>query len=430
MAVPSGTESSTRPERWAVSCITLWRSLWLDYHDVMPITYGFETDPYRRELATEVVRVGEHEGRPCAVPADTVLYPEGGGQPADRGWIGDVAVVDVQRVEDEILHLLDAPVAPGAVTVRLDWPRRFDHMQQHTAQHLLTALAAERFGWRTTAFHLGAALSDIELDVPSLAPDRLDALEEAVAAEIRAARPVTARRVSHGEYKALAVRSRGLPEGLAGDIRLVEIAGIDVNTCGGTHVRSTAEIEGLKLLGTEPMRGGTRLHWVAGGRMRRRLAAHEARSAALRGLLDAGEDDFVPLVERRQGELRELERRLRATVGELASAAAAALAAQPAGPLDAHFEGRDAAFLQQVAREFGRLAPARTALLTAGGEGACFFVVVLGEGAVADVQALGRDVAAALGGRGGGSGRTFQGKATSLAGRDAALATLRRSLGG
>jgi alanyl-tRNA synthetase len=163
--------------------------------------------------------------------------------------------------------------------------------------------------------------------------------------------------------------------------------------------------------------------------MRRRLAAHEARNAALRALLDAGEDDFVPLIGRRLGELRELERRLRATVGELASAAAAALAVQPPGVVDAHFEERDGAFLQQVARELARLAPATTALLTAGGEGAGFFVLVLSEGGTADVQVLGREVAAALDSRGGGSGRTFQGKATSLAGRGAALAALRRSLG-
>jgi Ser-tRNA(Ala) deacylase AlaX len=391
-------------------------------------TPAYERDAYLQELVTEVVRTGEHAGRPCAVLADTVLYPEGGGQPADHGWLGEVAVVDVQRAEGEILHLLASPVTPGPATVRLDWVRRFDHMQQHTAQHLLTAIALERFGWRTTAFHLGAAVSDIELDAPSLQPDRLDALEEAVAVEIRAARPVSARRVGREEYAALAVRSRGLPEGLTGDIRLLEIAGIDVNTCGGTHVRSTAEIEGLKLLGTEPMRGGTRLYWVAGGRLRRRLAAHEARSAALRGLLDAGEDDFVPLIERRQGELRDLDRRLRATVGELAAAAAAALAARTETVVEAHFEGRDAAFLQQVARELARLAPARTALLTGGGEGAGFFVVSLGEGAAADLQALGRDVATALGGRGGGAGRTFQGKATSLSGREAALAVLRRLL--
>jgi len=396
----------------------------------MTFTHAFEVDAYRTELATEVVRAGEREGRPFAVLADTVLYPEGGGQPADRGRLGDVAVVDVQRVEGEIVHLLATPVAPGPVTVRVDWQRRFDHMQQHTAQHLLTALASERFGWRTTAFHLGVIQSDIELDAPSLAPARLDALEEAVVAEIRAARPVTARRVSQAEYAALAVRSRGLPDGLTGDIRLVEIAGIDVNTCGGTHVRSTAEIEGLKLLGTEPMRGGTRLHWVAGGRLRRRLAAHEARNAALRGLLDAGEDDFVPLVERRQGELRELERRLRATVGELAATAAAGLAARQSDPVDAHYEGRDAGFLQQVARELARLTPATSALLTAGGEGAAFFLLALGEGAAVDVQALGREVASALGGRGGGSGRTFQGKAASLAGRDAALAVFRRAIAG
>ena len=93
-----------------------------------------------------------------------------------------------------IEHVVAGPIDSDEVTVELDWVRRFDHMQQHTAQHLLTAIAADRFGWQTTAFHLGERLSDIELDAAELTPDDVGRLEEAVAEEIRAARPVTARR--------------------------------------------------------------------------------------------------------------------------------------------------------------------------------------------------------------------------------------------
>ena len=126
----------------------------------------------------------------------------------------------------------------------LDWPRRWDHMQQHTGQHLLTAVASDRFGWQTTAFHLGGEVSDVELAVPSLASADLRALEDVIAEEIRRQRAVSARRVSRETYQALPVRTRGLPADISGEIQLVEIEGLDLNTCGGTHLRSTAEPQG------------------------------------------------------------------------------------------------------------------------------------------------------------------------------------------
>jgi alanyl-tRNA synthetase len=309
--------------------------------------------------------------------------------------------------------------------VDLDWARRFDHMQQHTGQHLLTALAIDRFGWQTTAFHLGERLSDIELDTPIIQPEQLFELEEAVAAEIRAARPVTARRVTAGEYAALPVRTRGLPEGFTGDIRLVEIAGIDVNTCGGTHVRSTAEIEGLKLLGTEGMRGGTRLFYVAGGRMRRLLGAHHERGATLRHLLGTSDEELAAGVSAKLDQLKEAHRAMKALEEDLAAAAANALAAAPENVAGAHWAGRDLPFLQRVAREFAPLAPERVLLLTAGGEGPGAFVLCAGERTSIDLAGAGRQVAEILEGRGGGSGRIFQGKANALSRRAEALVRLR-----
>src|ERR1044072_2667912 len=234
---------------------------------------AYERDPRLRELEVDVLAVGEESGRPWARLSDTVLYSEGGGQPADRGGLGEIAVEEVQRRGGEVFHVLASAASPGRATVRLDWARRFDHMQQHTAQHLLSAIAADRFGWETTAFYLGAQTCDVELAASELAAERVAELEDAVAAEVRAARPVTTRRVRPDSLAGLAVRSRGLPAGHTGDVRLVEIAGIDLNTCGGTHLASTAEIECVKLLGSEPMRGGGPLYWIAAGRRRASLAA-------------------------------------------------------------------------------------------------------------------------------------------------------------
>lgn len=390
---------------------------------MMPMQ-AYEREPFLRSIETDVVRTGEEQGHPFVVLADTILYPEGGGQPSDRGWIGGAPVNDVRTAEGEVRHYLAGAAPTGRVLVTIDWARRFDHMQQHTGQHLLTAVAEQRFGWHTTAFHLGEQLSDIELDTPKIAPDQIAQLEEAVAVEVRAARPVTARRVSSKEYAALPVRTRGLPEGFAGDIRLVEIAEIDLNTCGGTHVRSTAEIEGVKLLGTEGMRGGTRLFYVAGVRLRRLLGAHHDRSAKLRQLVGTADEDLPSGVSAKLDQLKEAQRAVKALEEELAAAAGQALAAASEKVVGAHWPERDLPFLQRVAREFARLAPDRLVLLTAGNEGQGAFVLCAGERATIDLVAVGRGVAEILGGRGGGSGRIFQGKAAALSRRAEALAWL------
>jgi alanyl-tRNA synthetase len=395
---------------------------------IMTRVYAYERDPFLRELETEVVAAGEDQRRPYVVLADTILYPEGGGQPADRGRIAGVGVEDVRTVGGEIRHVLAGQAPSGSVRVELDWGRRFDNMQQHTGQHLLTAMAIDKFGWQTTAFHLGTNVSDIELNTPRIAAEQLLELEELVAVEIRAARPVTARRVSPEEYGTLPVRTRGLPEGFAGEIRLVEIAGIDLNTCGGTHLRSAAEIEGLKLLGTEGMRGGTRLLYVAGVRLRRILAAHHDRAARLRQLLGTSDDEVVAAVQARLDQLKEAQRAVKGLEEELALAAGQALAAGGDPVASAHWEGRGLPFLQRVAREFTRLAPQRVALLTAGAGEEGAFVLCAGEQAAIDVPAAGRRAAEILGGRGGGSGRMFQGKASALSRRAEALASLQSAV--
>jgi Ser-tRNA(Ala) deacylase AlaX len=384
---------------------------------------AYERDPYLTELETRVQSAG-NDGRPYVLLEDTILCPEGGGQPSDRGTLDGVAVLDVQRRDGEVRHYLAAPAAPGPARLRLDWTRRWDHMQQHTGQHLLTAVAQDRFAWATTAFHLGEEVSDIELATPGLASRDLARLEEAVAAEIRAARPIHARRVTPEAYADLKVRSRGLPEGFQGDVRLVTIEGVDVNTCGGTHVRGTAELESMKLLGTESIRGGTRLFFVAGARLRRRLEGHEHRNAALRGLLGAPDANLARVLEERLEQARAQERRVRALEEELAEGLAAALAARPGGLVQAHLEGKDAGFLQKLGRQVVALDPAKTLFLTTSREDQHLFLLCAGEAAVTDVPARGREIAGILGGRGGGSGRQFQGKAPDLAARARALEAL------
>lgn len=392
---------------------------------------AFERNAYATSLETRVIGTGTAEdGRPFALLEDTILYPEGGGQPSDFGTLNGVAVLEVVKRAGQIRHLLAAPVAEGPADLRLDWARRFDHMQQHTGQHLLTALAQDRFGWPTTAFHLGESVSDIEVAAPRIAAEDLERLEEFVAAEIRAARPLRTRRVSPEAYREEKVRSRGLPDGHQGDIRLVEIEGLDLNTCGGTHLRSTAELEGLKLLGTESIRGGTRIFYAAGGRLRRRMAAHEARNATFRTLLGAPDEDLPAALETRLEQLKSAERRARHLEEAYAGTLAESLAGRPERLVDFHGENLDAAFLGRVGRTFAALSDRQMAFLTAERDGAAFFVLAARAESGLDLTGAGRAVAALLEGRGGGNFPVFQGKAGSLKARAECLKTLAELLGG
>jgi alanyl-tRNA synthetase len=392
---------------------------------------AYHRSPFSPTINVDVLDAGAGPSGAWVVTADTVIYPGGGGQPADEGTLGGIPVSAVKWTGEGWRHELTAahpPVDHGQVGIVIDWTRRFDHMQQHTAQHVLTAIAQDRWGWATTAFHLGAERSDIELDTSALSRAQMDALEEAVMTVVRDELPVSTRYVSVDEYKALGTRSRGLPEGHEGDVRLVEIGGpksaVDVTACGGTHLASTAQIESLKLLATESMRGGTRLHWVAGGRVRARLGAHEARSEELRKLLGAPDEQLVQQATAKLAQLRELEKRARWTEARLADETIARLALTERPVLDAHFDGMDAAFLKSVAQGLQNAIGARIALLTSEADDARAFLLVAGPDASVDVRALGQGVAELLEGRGGGTGRIYQGRAGSLAKRSEALRKL------
>lgn len=388
---------------------------------------AYHRDCYLTELETDVVEVGEDGGQPFAILADTIFYPEGGGQPADRGRLGDTSVVDVTKRDEEILHFLSEPVDRGPVRLELDWSRRWDHMQQHTGQHMLTAVALRDFGWRTTAFHLGPEWSDIELDVPTLDREDLIGLENAVDAEIRAARPVNYRVAEVADFGRLGVRSRLLPDGFEGPVRLVDIEGLDLNTCGGTHCRTTADVGVLCLLGSEPMRGGTRVFFAAGDRVRRRMAAHEDRNLKLRSLLDTADDQLPEVVVLRLEREKDLARTARRLTEELAETAAKALCGTESEVIDSHWPDRDMAFLQKVGRTITQLAPNRRALLTVDVDDYAQFLVVAGAASGLQLEEIGPRIAEMLDGRGGGRGEIFQGKTESLENREAVLELLRRS---
>jgi alanyl-tRNA synthetase len=204
---------------------------------------------------------------------ETAFYPASGGQPFDTGQIGDARVVEVAEDEDGgIAHLVDAPLQPGEYDAAVDWTRRFDHMQQHSGQHLLSAVLTALHGIATVSVHIGAETSTIDIDRAAVSAAELDAAEtraNEIVFENRAVR-VSSQEGADGLRKAVSRE---------GTLRVVSIDDLDRSACGGTHVRSTAEIGPVAIRRLQKMRGNVRIEFVCGGRA---IAAWKSDCAGLR----------------------------------------------------------------------------------------------------------------------------------------------------
>ncbi|KAM6897723.1 alanyl-tRNA editing protein Aarsd1 [Xenentodon cancila] len=241
---------------------------------------------------------------------DTILFPEGGGQPDDHGLIGEVPVLRVTRQGPDAVHFVATPLGEGQeVQLKVNWERRFDHMQQHSGQHLITALADTMFGYKTTSWELGRQKSSIELDTPSVKAAQLQELEEAVNEKIRAQVAVNVQLLSIDDPAVEKVRSRGLPDDHAGPIRIVDIEGIDANMCCGTHVSNLSDLQVIKLLGTEKgKKNKTNLIFLAGNRVLKYAEKSYTTERSLVSLLKTGPDEHVEAVDKLQKSVKLLQK--------------------------------------------------------------------------------------------------------------------------
>ena len=372
----------------------------------MPDRKRFYDDPALATLATSVIAAATVDGRHRVRLEETIFYPEGGGQPADHGSIGAASVLDVVSEGERVWHVVDRELPVGPVTAVLDERRRFDHCQQHTAQHLLTAVLLDRHGRPTTSFHLGAAVTAIEVtgSVPTGA--ELRGFEREVNAHLREDRAVTTRWVAPEDLATLPVRSRGLPAGHEGRVRLVEIEGLDLNTCGGTHVARLAEIQAIEILDAEAARGGARIRFLAGHRLFTDLDRRRDLEDELRSRFGTAPEEFASVLDTREAERRRLARRVDELEERLARAEVASLPVVAGRFVTAVREGEGPDALRALASAIVERDPASVAVLA----GEACFLVQSGEKGPDDVSALGARVRDLLGARGGGRGRLFQGK--------------------
>jgi len=249
----------------------------------------YYSDCYLRKFSAQVVERSA-DGRTVYLDR-TAFYPTSGGQPFDGGSIGGVTVRDVVDEEERIGHVLAAEVPAGPAECAIDWERRFDHMQQHTGQHLVSAVFEEMFQLRTVSFHLGAASSTIDLEGAPWDGRMAPQAERRVNEVIWENRPVTI-----GYQHAAEVAGLRKPSEREGTLRIVSIEGLDRSACGGTHVRATGEIGAVLIRKAEKVRQNVRVEFLCGGRAVARARADYEALNRIAQLLSASLDDVAGMV--------------------------------------------------------------------------------------------------------------------------------------
>ncbi len=376
----------------------------------------YYSDSYTRAFSARIVeRLNSHD-RPGVVLDQTYFYPTSGGQPFDRGQINGVPVVDVVGRESDgaILHVLESSLPGAAAACEIDWSRRFDHMQHHTGQHILSQAFAQTARAETISFHLGAEGVSIDLAAPKLALADLDRAE-ALANEI-VQQDVEVRAWFPSEAELGAMTLRRDPK-IQGPIRVVAIGDFDVTACGGTHVARTGEIGLIKIVGVGKAGKDARVEFLCGGRALRDYHRKSAVLTQLAADFSTGIGEVDQAVAKLKAEHQELRRSLNAARAQLLDHEAAELAASAPTQnglriVRRAWPARDPAELRGLAERLAKQ-PGTVALLGTAGSKA-HLVFARAANVNKDMAALLKTALAVLGpARGGGSPQLAQGGGVS-----------------
>jgi len=284
------------------------------------MAFACQRNSYLKELVSKVVSCVRVKEKFEVVLSDTVLFPEGGGQPDDHGVIGDSKVTKVLRRGPEAVHIVDKELTVGDdYKCEIDWTRRFDHMQQHSAQHLLSAIADNKYAFKTISWNLGENISHVELNTSKISTEQISSIENECNQCIRQSTPVVVHYLTKEEALGLEeVKTRGLPEDVVEPIRVIEIKGVEKNMCCGTHVSNLCDLQVIKLLHTEPMRGGIRLFFLAGNRVIQKLGQCYDAERKLTKLLSCGPEDHAESVDKLKNSVRSTQKSCKAYLKEIA----------------------------------------------------------------------------------------------------------------
>ena len=387
----------------------------------------YYTDSYRTEFSSAV---SERTSDGTRVYLDeTAFYPTSGGQPHDLGTLGGTRVIDVVDEGERIAHVLAAPLGDHddmRISGRVDWVRRFDHMQQHTGQHLVSAVFEDLFGAKTVSVHFGPDYSTLDLDAESITRDQMVAAEARANELVAQARPVNV--TFEDAESAIGLRK---PSDRPGLLRIVSIAEVDRSACGGTHVRSTAEIGAILLRSAERVRKTSRVEFICGQRAVRRARRDFEALTQIATSLSSAIDDAASVVATQTERLKDAESARKKLEKEVAGTRARDRyeATQPNVSGVRVIVVRDAASIDEL-RTF---AQAALSLQKAAVVGTLVsppsLFVAASEDSGLDAGKLIKEQLSAVGGRGGGSPRIAQGSLPDASAVDSALSSLLNSIG-
>ncbi len=398
----------------------------LYYHD--SFLYNFDAE----------VRSVVETPRPALILDRTAFYPTSGGQIHDTGWLvsGEekLRVTEVADAEDgHVVHYLEAPLKaaqPGArIHGEIDPARRRDHMQQHSAQHVLSAAFVRLFNMPTVSFHMADDYCSIDIDTPALSKEQIESAERLANEIVLENRSVGVRFVSRDEAEKLGLRK--LPTTERDQLRLIDIYDFDLTACGGTHVANTGQIGSVLLRKSEKARQGYRVEFVAGQRAVLTARRDFSTLTEAAALFSAHIYDLPQQARKSLDETKSLRKQREQSQDELAAAQAAALLAETP---ETHgrklivrtFSDRDLNFVKLLAQKITRQSAAVALLATESPQPALVFAQSPGQ--PQDMGVLLKETMAKLGGRGGGSKDLAQGGVSQSAGLAAALAVAARSL--
>ncbi len=266
-------------------------------------------DPFRHEFDARVLSCEQGKGGWNVILDRTAFYPEGGGQPADQGVLGGANVLDTREKDGAVIHICDSPLTVGEnVTGTIDWARRFDHMQQHSGEHIVSGMICARYHCDNVGFHMGheVVTIDFNADIPS---EDLTELEQAANAYIWGDTAIHIRFLSGEALEQAEYRSKKF---IPGEVRLVAFPGADCCACCGTHVSSSAQVGLVKLLSCQKFREGVRIEMVCGNRALQYLSGVLEQNTKISRMLSAKGMETAAAVERLQKEVYRLTGRVAA----------------------------------------------------------------------------------------------------------------------
>ncbi|WP_319005648.1 alanyl-tRNA editing protein [Mesobacillus subterraneus] len=375
-------------------------------------------DAYLKTFAAELIEQKEDEaGRKYVTLSQTAFYPTGGGQPFDTGYLNGIEVVDVEEVDEEIRHYIkEALPTTNRIEGEIDWERRFDHMQQHAGQHILSAAFEELYGYKTVSFHLGKDTLTIDLETDMLVAEEAAKVEELANQVILENRPIITKWVDEEELKQYKLRKE---LSVSSNIRLVIIPDFDYNGCGGTHPKSSAEVGSLKILGWERQKKIMRIEFVCGQRVLKQLGQKHEVIKELTVLLNAPEQEMGAAVNRLLGQKKELEKTIEEMKEQLLKFEAdEILGSGNNDVISSVFKNRSIQELQKLARLLVANAEEKIFLLVSENQDKLQFVLAKGKNADGNLKEWSKQALSLIDGKGGGNETLVQGGGKLISGEE------------